>query len=78
LLRRDEEPESCAERFAPVSRGGGNPMQHSFKDRCAPETVNLFAVIGLMAVFAAGLFYAGDSFREPQRTSQLAVPNLNP
>jgi hypothetical protein len=53
-------------------------MQHRFKDRCAPETLNLFAVIVLMAVFAAGLFYAGDSFREPQRTAQLAVPNLNP
>jgi hypothetical protein len=53
-------------------------MLHRFKDRCAPETLNLFAVIALMVVFAAGLFYAGDSFREPQRTAQLAVPNLNP
>jgi hypothetical protein len=53
-------------------------MQHRFKDRCAPETLSLFAFIALMTVFAAGLFYAGNSFREPQITAQLAIPNLNP
>jgi hypothetical protein len=53
-------------------------MRHRFKDRCAPETLNLFAVIALMAVFAAGIFYAGESLRVPERTAQLAVPNLNP
>ncbi len=53
-------------------------MQPRFKGRCPPETLNLFALIALMVVFAAGLFYAGDSFREPQKTAQLAVPNLTP
>jgi hypothetical protein len=53
-------------------------MQLHFKGRCAPEILNLLAVIALMTVFAAGLFYAGESFREPQRIAQLAVPNLNP
>jgi hypothetical protein len=78
LLQRAPEPLVRADRFAPVFRDGGKPMQHRFKGRCAPETLNLFAVIALMAVFAAGLFCAGDSFREPQRTTHLAVPNLNP
>jgi|HubBroStandDraft_2_1064218.scaffolds.fasta_scaffold2173352_1 hypothetical protein len=53
-------------------------MQHRFKERPAPETLNLLAVIAFMALFAGGLVYAGESLREPQRTAQLAVPNLNP
>jgi hypothetical protein len=53
-------------------------MQHRLKGRFDSETLNLIAVIAFMAVFAAGLFYAGDSFRVPQRTAQLAVPNMNP
>jgi hypothetical protein len=53
-------------------------MRHRFNDRWAPETLSLLAVVTLMAAFGAGLFYAGDSFREPQRTAQMAVPSLNP
>ncbi len=53
-------------------------MRLHFKDRGAPETLNLFAIVVLMGLFAAGLFYAGASFRVPPRTAQLAVPNSEP
>lgn len=53
-------------------------MQHRFRDRCTSETLTLLTVIALMGLFAAGLFYAGNTLRPPQRTAQLAVPNLNP
>jgi hypothetical protein len=53
-------------------------MQHRFKERHAPEMLNLFALIAFMALFGVGLFYAGESFSVPQRTAQFAVPNLNP
>jgi hypothetical protein len=49
-----------------------------FNERNAPDKINVFAVIAFMALLGAGLFYAGDSFRAPQVTAQLAVPNLNP
>jgi hypothetical protein len=41
-----------------------------------PETLRLLVFVALVTVFAAG--HAGDLFREPQRTAQLVVPNLNP
>jgi hypothetical protein len=53
-------------------------MQHRFKERCAPETLNLFALIAVMALFAGGLFYAGEYLSAPRQTAQLVVPNLNP
>jgi hypothetical protein len=53
-------------------------MQHRFKERLATETLNLFALVAFMALFAAGLFYAGESLQEPQKTAQLAIPNLDP
>jgi hypothetical protein len=53
-------------------------MQHRFRERCAPETLNLFALIAVMALFAGGLFYAGESLSIPQQAAQLAIPNLNP
>jgi hypothetical protein len=61
-------------RFARVFRNGANPMQHRSKDRCAPETLRLLAVITSMAVFAAGLSTRAISFREPQKTAPTAVP----
>jgi hypothetical protein len=53
-------------------------MQRRFKERCALETLNLFALIAVMALFAGGLFYVGESFSVPQQTAQFAVPSLNP
>ena len=53
-------------------------MQHRFKEHIAPETLNLFALIAFMALFGAGLFYTGESLNPPQKTAQLAIPNLNP
>jgi len=51
---------------------------HRFKKHLATETLNLFALVAFMALFAAGLFYAGASLNVPQKTAQLAIPNLNP
>jgi hypothetical protein len=53
-------------------------MRHRFKDRCAPETLNLVAMIALMTVFASSVLYAGASLEPPARTAQLAVPTLAP
>jgi hypothetical protein len=36
---------------------------------CAPDTLNLFGVVVLMAVFPPRRFYAGHSFAEPQKTA---------
>jgi hypothetical protein len=64
--------------FHPVSETEETSMQHRFKERCAPETLNLFALIAVMALFAGGLFYAGEYLSAPRQTAQLVVPNLNP
>jgi hypothetical protein len=53
-------------------------MQHRLRERHAPETINLFALIVVMAVFGAGLFYVGELFSVPPTVAQFAVPNLNP
>jgi hypothetical protein len=53
-------------------------MQDRLKSGIAPETLSLFALIVAMAMFGAGILYAGDSLREPQKTAQLVLPDLNP
>jgi hypothetical protein len=53
-------------------------MQHRLKERCAPETLNLIALIAIMALFAGGLLYAGESLSVPQQAAQLSIPNSNP
>jgi hypothetical protein len=40
-------------------------MQHRFKEHFAPETLNLFALIAFMALFGAGILYAGASLQIP-------------
>jgi hypothetical protein len=40
-------------------------MQHRFKQHLAPETLNMFGLIAFMALFAAGIFYAGASLQVP-------------
>jgi hypothetical protein len=40
-------------------------MQHRFKERLPPETLNLFALVAFMALFAAALLYAGASLNVP-------------
>ncbi len=42
------------------------------------EVLSLFAMIVFMALFAAGIAYEGALLKEPQRTAQLVVPNMNP
>lgn len=40
-------------------------MQHRFKVHFVPETLNLFGLIAFMALFAAGILYAGASLQVP-------------
>jgi len=40
-------------------------MQQRFKQHLAPETINLFGLIAFMALFGAGIFYAGASLQVP-------------
>ena len=44
----------------------------------AAETFSLFAIILAMTMFGAGIFYEGAALQEPQKTSQLVLPDLNP
>lgn len=53
-------------------------MRLQVKHHLAPETINLFAIIVAMAVFGAGIFYAGASFNTGPRTTQFAVPSPVP
>ena len=46
------------------------------KDRV--ETLGVFALVAFMTLFAAGITYEGALLKEPQKTAQLALPNLNP
>jgi hypothetical protein len=59
-------------RFTSIFRRGGNVML----DRS--ETLGLFATIVFMSLFTAGIAYEGVLLKEPQRTAQLVVPDLNP
>lgn len=42
------------------------------------ESLSLFAMVTFMALFAAGIAYEGVLLKEPQRTAQLVVPNMDP
>jgi hypothetical protein len=53
-------------------------MQHRFKSANTPEMLSLFAIIVAMTMFGAGIFYEGTLLQEPQRTMQLAFPDMNP
>ena len=49
-----------------------------YRPHAAPQALGLFALVIVMMMFAAGVFYAGFSLREPQTNAQLAVAGLNP
>lgn len=52
-------------------------MQDRFKFRIAPETLGLVAIVLVMIIFGAAIFYEGASFRQ-QRAGQFATSDWNP
>ena len=52
-------------------------MQDRFKFKSAPETLGLFAIVLVMIIFGAAIFYEGASFKQ-KRTAQFAVSDWNP
>jgi hypothetical protein len=53
-------------------------MQNRDESGSAPETFSLLAIILAMTMFGAGIPYEGALLQEPQRTTQLVLPDLNP
>jgi hypothetical protein len=53
-------------------------MRDRLKFKRAPETLSLFAMVLVMIVFGAGIFYEGASFKGQQRTAQLAAADWYP
>jgi hypothetical protein len=53
-------------------------MRDRFKFKSTPERLSLFAMVLVMVMFGAGIFYQGASFKGQQRTEQLAAADWYP
>lgn len=53
-------------------------MHDRVRHGIAPEKLSLLALVVAMAMFGAGIFYAGASLKQPQKAAQLVIPDLNP
>jgi hypothetical protein len=63
--------------FYSLSSEWEEAMQDRFKFKGAPETLGLFAIVLVMIIFGAAIFYEGASFKQ-KRTAQFAVSDWNP
>jgi hypothetical protein len=63
--------------FYSLSSEREEAMQDRFKFKSAPETLGLFAIVLVMIIFGAAIFYEGASFKQ-KRTAQFAVSDWNP
>jgi hypothetical protein len=53
-------------------------MRDRYKLKMASETLSLFAIVFVVMMFGAGIFYEGASFNGTEKTARLAAADWYP